>query len=59
LKEDYEFNLKFDEDGKFFIKEMELKRKYRSIVGSSNLIKKSDWFRRHFSLTALYHLFSN
>jgi hypothetical protein len=28
LRENYEFKLKFDEAGKFFIKEMELKRKY-------------------------------
>ncbi|MFY9872479.1 MAG: hypothetical protein WAK17_22440 [Candidatus Nitrosopolaris sp.] len=59
LRENYEFNLRFDETGKFFIKEMELKRKYRSIGGSKELVKKNDWFRKHFSLTGLYHLFSN
>lgn len=29
LRENYEFKLKFDEAGKFFIKEMELKRNFR------------------------------
>jgi hypothetical protein len=59
LRENYEFNLKFDEAGKFFIKEMELKRKYRAISGSNEQVKKNDWFRRHFSLTGLYYHFSS
>jgi hypothetical protein len=58
LRENYEFNLKFDEAGKFFIKEMELKRKYRPIRGSSS-VKKNDWFRRQFSLTGLYYHLSS
>jgi hypothetical protein len=29
LRENYEFRLRYDEAGKFFIREMELKRKYR------------------------------
>ena len=58
LRENYEFNLKFGEAGTFFIKEMELKRKYRTISGSNDLVKKNDWFRRHFSLTGLYYHFS-
>jgi hypothetical protein len=29
LRENYEFRLRYDDAGKFFIKEMELKRKYR------------------------------
>lgn len=58
LRENYEFKLKFDEAGRFFIKEMELKRKYRAISGSSS-VKKNDWFRRHFSLTGLYYHFSS
>jgi hypothetical protein len=72
LRENYEFNLKFDEAGKFFIKEMELKRNFREvrtakkIKGSKDVpkieisIRKNHPLRRHlFSLTALYHLFSN
>jgi uncharacterized protein YeeX (DUF496 family) len=31
LRENYEFRLRYDDAGKFFIKEMELKRKYREI----------------------------
>ncbi len=35
LRENYEFRLRYDDAGKFFIKEMELKRKYREITKSS------------------------
>jgi hypothetical protein len=31
LRENYEFRLRYDDAGKFFIKEMELKRKYRHV----------------------------
>ncbi len=31
LRENYEFRLRYDDAGKFFLKEMELKRKYREI----------------------------
>jgi uncharacterized protein YjbI with pentapeptide repeats len=66
LRENYEFKLKFDEAGKFFIKEMELKRSYRTVrsknkgASSSNglEVRKNDPLRRHFSLTALYYRFS-
>jgi uncharacterized protein YjbI with pentapeptide repeats len=57
LRENYEFRLRYDDAGKFFIKEMELKRKYREIK-SENLtsqIKENGWLRRHFSLTGLYY----
>jgi hypothetical protein len=37
LRENYEYRLKFDEAGQFFIKEMELKRKYRDISSVSDL----------------------
>jgi uncharacterized protein YjbI with pentapeptide repeats len=40
LRENYEFNLKFDEAGKFFIKEMELKRKYRTVIEKTEVGKK-------------------
>jgi uncharacterized protein YjbI with pentapeptide repeats len=32
LRENYEFRLRYDDAGKFFIKEMELKRKYRDVL---------------------------
>ena len=62
LRENYEFKLKFDEAGKFFIKEMELKRSYRTVPlrdksGSLKVIKNNR-LRRHFSLTGLYYHFS-
>ena len=66
LRENYEFNLKFDEAGIFFIKEMELKRKYRTIHlenpgndGSTESVRKNDPIRRNLSLTGLYYRFSN
>jgi hypothetical protein len=64
LRENYEFRLQFDEAGKFFIREMELKRKYRQIapVSSSSdfTIKKNGPFRRNiFSLIGWYHILSN
>ena len=61
LRENYEFRLRYDEAGKFFIKEMELKRKYRedknAFDGSSNnpKIVSNGWLRRNFSLTGLYY----
>jgi len=58
LTENYEFRLRYNEAGKFFIKEMELKRRYREVLseGASNIIVKPNcWFRRNLSLTGLYH----
>ena len=57
LRENYEFRLRYDEAGKFFIKEMELRRRYTEIPPS---IKENCWFQRNLlSLTGLYHLLSN
>jgi hypothetical protein len=52
--------MRYDEAGQFFIREMELKRKYREIPSKgedSNLeIKQNNWFRRNlFSLTGWYY----
>jgi uncharacterized protein YjbI with pentapeptide repeats len=58
LRENYEFRLRYDEAGKFFIREMELKRKYREIPlkgDSSVIVKPNGWFRRNLSLTGLYY----
>jgi hypothetical protein len=50
----------YDEAGQFFIREMELKRKYREVVSKEEEerlgIKQNNWFRRNlFSLTGLYY----
>jgi hypothetical protein len=58
LRENYEYRLRYDEAGKFFIKEMELKRKYREIPspdGSNTIVKRNRWPRRNLSLTGLYY----
>ena len=61
LRENYEFRLRYDEAGKFFIKEMELKRRFRekkniSGDGSSNYnVVRNGRLRRNFSLTGVYY----
>jgi uncharacterized protein YjbI with pentapeptide repeats len=57
LRENYEYRLRYDEAGKFFIKEMELKRKYRELLTNYgiNPVKPNDWFRRNLSLTGVYY----
>ena len=61
LRENYEYRLRYDEAGKFFIKEMELKRWYRekkntSRDGSSTYnVVRNGWLRRNFSLTGVYY----
>jgi hypothetical protein len=66
LRENYEFRLRYDEAGKFFIREMELKRKYREgeVLSSTGMkryiiVKPNGWLRRNLSLTGLYYRFSN
>jgi hypothetical protein len=56
LRENYEFRMKYDEAGQFFVREMEVKRKYRQ--GKSGILK-NNWVRRNFSLTGIYHVLSN
>ena len=62
LRENYEFRLRYDEAGKFFEKEMELKRRYREVLSqddsSSISVKPNCWFRRNLSLTGMYYHFS-
>jgi hypothetical protein len=63
LRENYEFRLRYDEAGKFFIKEMELKRRYREedekntsgVAGVSSKTVPNGWLRRNLSLTGLYY----
>ena len=52
--------MRYDEAGQFFVREMELKRKYREVPSkeedSSLEIKQNNWFRRNlFSLTGWYY----
>jgi hypothetical protein len=51
LREDYEYRLRYDEAGKFFIKEMELKRKYKEIDDG---IEEKTWIQRNFSPIGIY-----
>jgi hypothetical protein len=61
LRENYEYRMRYDEAGQFFIREMELKRKYREVLSSKDdgfqvKIKQNNWFRRNlFSLTGWYY----
>jgi hypothetical protein len=58
LKENYEYRMRYDEAGQFFIREMELKRKYREVQSKEDSleVKTNNWFRRNlFSLTGWYY----
>ena len=56
LRENYEFRLRYEEAGRFFIREMELKRNYREVnLGGRYKIKRNGWFRRNISLAGLYY----
>jgi hypothetical protein len=58
LRENYEYNLRYDEAGIFFIREMELKRKY--VRSHTSEIKLKNGIKRNFfSLIALYYLIAN
>jgi hypothetical protein len=62
LRENYEYRLRYDEAGKFFTKEMELKRKYRNVRSKTSHdfeVKENCWFRRNLTLTGLYYRFCN
>ncbi len=63
LRENYEIRRRYDEAGKFFIREMEIKRKYmedKSKDSSKYEIKENNPVRRNIgSLTGWYHLLSN
>jgi len=53
LRENYDYNLKYIESGRFFISEMEIRRLYRE-VGAE--VVYNNWFRRNFSITNFYKL---
>ncbi|RLF01405.1 MAG: hypothetical protein DRJ59_06110 [Thermoprotei archaeon] len=53
LRENYDYNLRYIESGKFFVSEMEVRRLYRE-VGTKVIY--NDWFRRNLSITNVYKL---
>jgi hypothetical protein len=60
LRENYEYRMRWDEAGQFFIREMELKRKYRECPSKEEAdrieIKQNGWFRRNLiHLTGWYY----
>lgn len=59
LRENYEYRMRYDEVGDFFIREMEMKRKYKQIDSKQKdekpVIVHNKWIVRHFSLTGLYY----
>jgi hypothetical protein len=60
LRENYEYNLRYEEAGQFFIREMELRRKYKQKASAGdNKIEKKRWFERIFSFAFLYFFVSN
>jgi hypothetical protein len=42
LRENYEYRMRYDETGQFFIREMELKRRYREVVSKEEKEEKVD-----------------
>jgi uncharacterized protein YjbI with pentapeptide repeats len=61
LRENYEYRLRYDEAGSFFVKEMELKRKYKETVQDDSVkIVKKNWISRNvFSLLRIYKTVAN
>ena len=55
LRDNYDLNLKYEDSGQFFIREMEMKRKYTDDSGE---IKPKSFFKKNFSLSALYNAIS-
>jgi hypothetical protein len=61
LRENYEYNLRYEEAGQFFIREMELRRKYEQQSSSSaadKKIKEKNIFKQVFSFAFLYYFVS-
>lgn len=56
LRENYEYHLKYEDAGKFFIRERELKRNYREIPKDNGYyIVKKNWLSRNISFDGLYY----
>jgi uncharacterized protein YjbI with pentapeptide repeats len=59
LRENYEYQLRYEEAGKFFIREMELKRKYKDTKNEGkNEIKKKNWLEQNLSFFGIYYWLS-
>jgi uncharacterized protein YjbI with pentapeptide repeats len=59
LRENYEFRMRYDEAGEFFIREMEMKRLYKQNTKNEKYqIKRNNPIIRNVSLTGLYYHFS-
>jgi hypothetical protein len=59
LRENYEYNLRYEEASEFFKREMELKRNYKQTTVDDGIsVKKNDRLRRYISLTGLYYILS-
>jgi uncharacterized protein YjbI with pentapeptide repeats len=57
LRENYEYYLRYEEAGKFFIREMELRRNYsQPLSTSTESISKRNIFARNLGLIGLYRL---
>ncbi len=55
LRENYEYRMRYDDAGEFFVREMELKRKYREIYSEFGMeVKASGILRRTICLTNFY-----
>lgn len=56
LRENYEYQLRYDGAGEFFIKEMELKRKFRDITNNKFFkIEEKQWIEQNFSFGGVYY----
>jgi hypothetical protein len=57
LRENYEYNLRYKQAGQFFVREMELRRRYeqKSSHAGNNKIEKKDLYKQVFSLSSLYY----
>lgn len=58
LRENYEYRLRYEEAGQFFVREMEIRRKYREEFSSDEgkyIPKRNNWFIQNFSFTGLYY----
>ena len=56
LRENYEYRLRYEEAGKFFVREMELKRNYVEVKGERYYtISRKNWINRNFSFIGFYY----
>ena len=59
LRKNYEDSFRYEQADKFFVREMEIKRRYREKkVENRQIIKRNGWLRRNLSLTGQYYWIS-